>query len=100
MDTLDPNEKNVWWKHSDSLEQVCNHMEIDIRDMSPTAPALKQATAELLVELDFLRQRLNAAITQVDTVIPSADPDPVEIEPAWRVVERLADEDNLDDIPF
>ncbi len=98
MDTLHLAEKNVWWKHSDDLEQVCNHMEIDIRALSPTAP--KQAAAELLVELDFLRQRLNAAITQVDTVVPPADPDPAEIEPAWRVAERLADDDNLAGIPF
>ncbi len=95
-DTLDLDEKNWWWNCSDDLERVCNDLERTIKEVPDTAPELKQAAQEVLVEVDFCRQRLNAAITQVVTVPPPADPDPAEVGPAWRATV----DDSLDDIRF
>jgi len=95
-ETLPMDDKTWWWTRSDDLEKVCNDLERTIKEMPATAPLLKQAAQEVLIELDFSRQRLNAAITQVDTVLPPADPDPAEVGPAWRATVN----DSLDDIPF
>ncbi len=105
-DILHLDEKNTWWKHSDTLEQLCNHIETDLGDMDETAPGLKSAAETALRELDFIRQRLNAAITQVDTIVPHVDVGVLPTQPEspiitalrpWALLDSI---DEVDDIPF